>query len=196
MPEHHRIATDVPSVYGLVLNALIMLLLPLTVSASPYSIEIIKSARQLMVLDGDQIVKTFSVAYGKGGQGKKQQMGDKKTPVGKYKVLEFKTGSRFFLFMQINYPNLLDAWHGYRNDLISSSDFKDIANAYATNTLPPQDTALGGYIGLHGIGEVTTEKLDIHSVHNWTDGCIALRNEEISELRNYITIGTEVVIRE
>ena len=98
--------------------------------------------------------------------------------------------------MQINYPNVLDAWHGYQNDLISSSEFKSIATAYANNNMPPQNTALGGYIGLHGIGDITPEKLDIHGKFNWTEGCIALKNEEISELRNYITIGTQVLIRE
>jgi len=31
---------------------------------------------------------------------------------------------------------------------------------------------------------------------NWTEGCIALTNEEINELRNYVAIGTPVVIKE
>ena len=169
---------------------------PAFASTNPYHIEISKASQELAVHDGDNIIKTFRIALGKGGNGSKRHMGDNKTPIGHYKVVEFNMESKFHFFMQINYPNILDAWYGYKDDLISSTEFKSIAEAYANNQLPPQDTALGGHIGLHGIGDMTPEKLDIHAKHNWTDGCIALKNEEISELRNYITIGTRVLIRE
>ena len=96
--------------------------------------------------------------------------------------------------MQINYPNLLDAWHGYRNGLISASEFRTIAQAYKNTKMPPQNTALGGYIGIHGLGETNVEKLRIHATQNWTEGCIALKNQEIDELRHYVSIGTPVSI--
>ena len=98
--------------------------------------------------------------------------------------------------MQLDYPNLLDAWYGYKNNVISASDFKKIAYAYKQKKIPPQNTRLGGYIGIHGIGEETDQKLMIHNGFNWTDGCIALTNEQISELRKYVDIGTKVIIKE
>jgi lipoprotein-anchoring transpeptidase ErfK/SrfK len=98
--------------------------------------------------------------------------------------------------MLINYPNQVDAWHGYIDNRINAREFKQIIVANRNNQVPPQDTVLGGYIGLHGIGEVTEQKLSIHNKENWTEGCIALTNEEISELRNYVTIGTTIQIRE
>ena len=96
----------------------------------------------------------------------------------------------------MDYPNPLDAWRGYQNEVISAAEFKQIILAYKRNSLPPQDTGLGGYIGLHGIGPLTDEKNRIHAAHNWTEGCVALTNEEIIELRQYITRGARVVIRE
>ena len=61
---------------------------------------------------------------------------------------------------------------------------------------PPQNTRLGGAIGIHGIGEETADKLHIHDNLDWTEGCIALRNAEINELRPFLGLGTRVVIRE
>ncbi len=162
--------------------------------AGSLTIEVYKSNQELIVRDGNSIIKKYRVASGRGGAGTKMQLGDKKTPIGEYKILEFKENSRFHFFMQINYPNPVDAWYGYKNELINGEEFKEIIKASTVNELPPQDTRLGGYIGLHGIGEVTEEKISIHNRHDWTEGCIALTNEEISELRQFVTIGTPVLI--
>lgn len=51
--------------------------------------------------------------------------------------------------------------------------------------MPLQKTQLGGEIYIHGGG---TES-------DWTDGCVALTNEEITELFEAIPVGTEVEIK-
>ena len=172
-----------------------LLLIPPHTFAAPYSIEVYKSSEELVVKNGEEIIKRFHISSGKGGNCTKRIFGDNKTPVGKYKIIELNEDSRFHFFMLINYPNTVDAWYGYKNKLINGKQFKEIVKAVTSNTLPPQDTPLGGYIGLHGLGDVTYEKLSIHEQNNWTEGCIALRNEEISELREYVTIGTTILIR-
>lgn len=174
--------------------ALVILCLP--IKASPIQLEVSKSERALRVKDGDKILRTYQVAFGKGGDGTKRRRGDNKTPLGHYKVVEFKTDSRFHFFMQLDYPNVLDGWHGYRNRTISATEFKQIAVAYKNKTVPPQNTALGGYIGIHGIGTVTDRKIDIQESYDWTEGCIALKNEDINELRHFVSIGTEVIIKQ
>lgn len=165
-------------------------------SGNPYSLEVSKSSQELIVKDGDQVIKRFRISIGRGGDGTKRQRGDNKTPIGTYKILDFKANSRFHFFMLINYPNQVDAWHGYIDNRINAREFKQIIVANRNNQVPPQNTVLGGYIGLHGIGEITEQKLSIHNKENWTEGCIALTNEEISELRNYVTIGTTIQIKE
>lgn len=168
---------------------------PSFAAGNGFAIEIIKSAQELILKRGNQPYKTFRIAFGKGSNGPKRQRGDNKTPVGSYRILEFKPDSKFHFFMQLNYPNLLDAWHGYKDRLISPAEFKQIAISVKNHEMPPQDTRLGGYIGIHGVGEITKEKMKIHQSVNWTDGCIALTNEQITFLRKYVTIGTPVVIR-
>lgn len=172
------------------------MLLPPRAYADRYVIEIYKASQELVVKDGDETVKRFRVAFGKGGEGGKRRSGDNKTPVGRYKIMEFKKDSKFHFFMHLNYPSSTDAWYGYMNNVIDAKEFKEIIIANANGELPPQDTSLGGYIGLHGIGELTEKRLSIHDNHNWTEGCIALRNEEIIELRRYVTRGTPVLIME
>ena len=133
---------------------------------------------------------------GKGGKGTKRKQGDSKTPQGVYRVSKFKDSSRFHYFIQLDYPNLIDAWYGYKNKTIDANDFKRIASAYKNREAPPQDTALGGFIGIHGLGEENEEKLTIHQEINWTEGCIALTNAEVIDLKKFIDIGTPVIIKE
>ena len=160
-----------------------------------YRIVVTKSTRQLAVMQGNRIIKKYKIAFGKGHGPTKRQIGDNNTPTGRYRIVKFKPDSKFFFFMQLDYPNLLDAWYGYMGNIISSRDFRNIAAAFKNHQIPPQDTRLGGYIGIHGLGDVSAEALKIHRNNNWTDGCIALKNEEINELRRYVSIGTPIIIR-
>ena len=175
---------------------IILIVLCQVAAAAPYTIEIRKSDRILVVKQNEKTIKQYTIAHGRGGKGTKIRSGDKKTPTGTYRAIDFKTNSKFHFFIQLNYPNPLDAWRGYRNEVISAAEFKQIILAYKRKSLPPQYTGLGGYIGIHGIGRMTDEKNRIHEAHNWTEGCIAVKNEEINELKRYITLGTKVVIRE
>jgi murein L,D-transpeptidase YafK len=161
-----------------------------------YHLEIDKSERTLRVQLGLDVHREFQIASGSGGHGTKQQLGDKRTPEGIYRIVGFNDNSKFHLFMRLNYPNVKDAYNGFKNKLISRNEFDRIVNALHFGNLPPQNTALGGAIGIHGVGIENSKKLKIHTNMDWTNGCIALTNAEISELRRYVSRGTEVVIVE
>ncbi|MGQ0657707.1 MAG: L,D-transpeptidase family protein [Chromatiales bacterium] len=161
-----------------------------------YEIEVIKSKRLLLVKSGDKVEKSFRVSSGRGGKGDKQKLGDHKTPVGIYRIVQFKDSENFHLFMQLNYPNAKDAFWGLKNHRINRSQFDAIVQASHANGVPPQDTPLGGSIGIHGLGAQSTERLGKHTKIDWTEGCIALTNEQAEELRRYVSIGTRVVIVE
>lgn len=171
-------------------------LAPCDVPAQNYEIVIDKTARLLLVRAGAEVLKTFRVAVGRGGHGDKSMRGDNKTPIGTYRVIGFNDRSKFDTFIRLNYPNVKDAFYGLRNEVITRDDFDDIVAALRSGRTPPQNTALGGAIGIHGIGEETAEKLNIHDSLDWTEGCIALRNAEVRELRPFVSVGTRVVIRE
>ncbi len=161
-----------------------------------YSLEIDKSERTLIVRKGQHVARKFQVAVGRGGIGDKRIRGDNKTPLGVYRITEFKDDSGFDLFMRLNYPNVKDAFYGLRNHLISRKQFDAIVAAARNNALPPQDTSIGGAVGIHGLGEETAERVKVQQLLDWTRGCIALSNRDVHALRQYVDVGTKVTIRE
>ena len=158
-------------------------------------IEVIKSEQLLRVRRGDVTYREYPIAHGRGDRGAKEILGDKKTPEGIYRIAGINDSDRFHLFIRLNYPNVKDAFYGLKNNIINRREFDNIIDALRRGQLPPQNTALGGAIGIHGVGVETAKKLKIHANMNWTEGCIALTNAEVRELRDIIRVGTEVVIK-
>jgi len=166
------------------------------VQPARFELAIDKGARTLSVTEDGRVVKTYRISWGRGGEGDKLMEGDKRTPVGTYRIVDFNEASRFELFMHLNYPNVKDAFFGLKNGVITRDEFDAIIEALRNRRAPPQDTRLGGAIGIHGLGPADARKLQIHKAMNWTEGCIAMTNDEIYDLRRYVDIGTKVVIRE
>jgi len=172
---------------------------PITASEidSEHYIEISKSARRLLVIgSSNETLREYSIAVGRGGPGDKHRLGDQKTPIGVYEVAGFKSDSDFYYFIRLNYPNENDARKGFRSKLITKEKYNTILSALSRRETPPQNTALGGAIGIHGIGEESQEKIEMHGTLDWTQGCIALRNHEIDDLLSFLSVGIRVVIKD
>ena len=121
--------------------------------ADEYKIIVSKKNKEMVLEKAGTIIKKYKIATGKGGRGTKRRQGDSKTPTGTYRISKLRESSRFHYFIQLDYPNLIDAWHGYKNQVIDADEFKKIAAAYKNRKEPPQDTELGGFIGIHGLGK-------------------------------------------
>ena len=158
-------------------------------------IEVLKSEQVLRLRHGENVFREFPIAFGRGDRGPKERLGDKKTPEGIYRIVGMNESDRFHLFLRLNYPNVKDAFYGLKNKIISQQQFDAIISALKRGRLPPQNTPLGGAIGIHGVGAENGKTLKIHANMNWTEGCIAVTNAEIRELSQLIQIGTEVVIK-
>ncbi len=143
-----------------------------------------KSARQLLVFDGENLVKTYKIALGSNAFDNKQTEGDHKTPEGHFYLAVKNPKSKFHRSLGLSYPNAEDARRGLRDELITQEEHDEIVLAIRENRLPPQNTALGGEIYIHGGG---TEK-------DWTRGCIALENDDAEELFNVLPHGISVLI--
>ncbi|PCJ31014.1 MAG: L,D-transpeptidase [Gammaproteobacteria bacterium] len=155
---------------------------------------ILRSKHQLIVKKEGVVLQTFKVAFGSGGKKAKLRSGDHTTPKGSYKISDVRTSDRFHLFIQLNYPNVNDATRALKEKLIDRDEFRAIIAAHHNGKLPPQNTALGGAIGIHGIGHETQDKIEIHQIADWTKGCIAMRNHEIEVLSRYIDTNTQIHI--
>ena len=157
-----------------------------------YWVMIDAGKQTLSVLQGDQIKRVFrNISVGRNGYTVDHHEGDGKTPLGVFHIAWINPNSRFHLFFGLDYPNQQYADAALRHQLIDHDTFSAISQALYRGDLPPQDTPLGGHIGIHGLGRGSRF---IHDTTNWTEGCVALTNEQIDELAQWVTLGTKVVI--
>ncbi len=140
----------------------------------------------------DPITTFEKLAFGSGGVGMKVKRGDNITPKGTFAVGWVNGSSKFNIFIGLNYPNLEYAERAYRSGVIKEKAFLQIKDALNAGQTPPQHTPLGGYIGIHGVGKGS---LEIHQAIDWTNGCVALDNGQITKLAKVVRKGMVVHIR-
>jgi len=149
--------------------------------------------RTLSVMDGDRVLHVYGeISIGRNGVTRGKAVRDNKTPLGTYRISSIRIDTVFHRFFVISYPSLADAERAHASGRIDSADLAAIRRAHERGQEPPASTPLGGNIGIHGIGQGDPR---IHEDYNWTDGCIALTNEQIDSLSRWIRLGTKVVIR-
>jgi murein L,D-transpeptidase YafK len=143
-----------------------------------------KSKRTLTVFDGDKMIRSYKMVLGFDPNGDKETEGDGRTPEGNFYVFTKNPESRFHLSLGVSYPGREDAERGLKNGLISQTEHDEILAAIAEQRMPLQKTKLGGEIYIHGGGTLS----------DWTDGCVALDNAEMTELFEAIPVGAKVTI--
>jgi len=133
---------------------------------------ITKQQRQLSLYAGSDLIKTYRVAMGGNPVGPKLMQGDKKTPEGIYTIDSKNRNSRYHQALHISYPNA-----------------DDRKRAKALGAAP------GGDIMIHGIKKGYAWVGSLQADLDWTQGCIAVTDEEIEEIFRLVPIGTVVEIR-
>lgn len=133
---------------------------------------IVKSVRELRLMDGEKVLKTYKVALGTHPVGPKQKQGDGKTPEGVYKISGRNVNSAYHRSLRVSYPNA-----------------EDLAGAKKAGVNP------GGDIFIHGLPKDYAWLGAAHRMHDWTLGCIAVTNEEIEEIWRAVANGTTVEIK-
>jgi murein L,D-transpeptidase YafK len=131
-----------------------------------------KAAHTLALFRGDHLLKTYRVALGPNVKGAKERQGDGRTPEGKYIVDSRKRDSAFHRALHISYPNEQDRRRARRLGV------------------PP-----GGDIMIHGLPNGMGAIGKAHRIRDWTQGCIAVTNEEIEEIWRVVPNGTLVEIK-
>ena len=133
---------------------------------------VLKKERALTLLSQGHAIRTYKVALGGSPVGTKQQQGDRKTPEGKYVLDRRNPKSQFYKSIHISYPNEQD-WKRAKE----------------------RGVAPGGDIMIHGLPNGFGTLGAMHRLHDWTDGCIAVTNNEIDEIWKLVPDGTPIEIR-
>jgi len=147
----------------------------------------------LTVKRGDDTLKEFeNIAIGSNGPTLAKRVNDETTPLGDFRIARINPRSRFRVFLGFDYPTMEHAQRALADGRLGPEEYLAINNAWLAQQPPPQNTTLGGHLGIHGLG-VGDKK--IHGRFNWTEGCIAVTNEQIDELAHWVGIGTLVSVR-
>jgi len=133
---------------------------------------VLKREHKLQLVDGEKVIRTYTVALGRGGLSPKRRQGDHLTPEGLYQIDRRNKNSRFYRALHISYPNEID---------------RERALKLGVNP--------GGDIMIHGITNGLSWLGSMHRAIDWTDGCIAVTDAEIDEIWSMVPDGTPVEIR-
>ncbi|MFI5110178.1 MAG: murein L,D-transpeptidase family protein [Terriglobales bacterium] len=131
-----------------------------------------KHERRLVLLSQGKEMHSYKVALGSEPVGPKTRQGDHRTPEGVYTLDSRNPNSHFYQAFHISYPNS-----------------KDIATAKKLGVSP------GGDIMLHGLPKEYAWVGKAHVLHDWTNGCIAVTNEEMDEIWKLVRVGTPIEIQ-
>jgi murein L,D-transpeptidase YafK len=147
----------------------------------------------LSILQGTERLRIYeNISIGRGGTTQDKRRDDKKTPLGEFRISRISQITPFHRFFGLDYPTPEQAERALEQGVISERQYTRIREARRRGKAPPQNTPLGGYIGIHGVGAGDPV---IHQDFNWTNGCIALSNEQVDDMRKWLRIGTRVVVR-
>lgn len=140
------------------------------------------------------LIKTYKAVFGKNSSTLKTSSTDNVTPIGEYKICAIDTVSKYHKFLHLNYPNEHDAAEAFKQKYIFADEMNVILLSVKNNECPPKETKLGSDVGIHGIGTYNIIFKNLPFSFNWTNGSIAVSNENIDELYSIIKIGTPVKI--
>jgi murein L,D-transpeptidase YafK len=118
-----------------------------------------KAQRRLLLMHGGDVVRSYHVSLGLNPLGQKERAGDFRTPEGSYRLERRNPRSEYFLSIKVSYPNDLDLRR---------------AHAHHWDT--------GGSIMIHGLPNWLKHEPEYYEKNDWTDGCIALSNADMTEI--------------
>ena len=130
-----------------------------------------KSERRMELLRDGRTIANYKVSLGLNPTGHKDREGDFRTPEGSYRLTSRNSRSDFFLSVRVSYPEPVDLALARRNGW-----------------------SPGGLIMVHGLPNVPKYSRDRYLNTDWTDGCIALSNEDMLDFWLLTGPGTPIEI--
>jgi murein L,D-transpeptidase YafK len=154
--------------------AILTLAAAMRLHAQPHADRIIvhKQTRTMELMHAGQVIKTYKVALGGEPVGPKTRQGDHRTPEGVYVIDSRNAQSQFHRSLHISYPSAADREHARKLGV-----------------------PLGGDIYIHGLPNGYGFIGAAHRARDWTDGCIAVTDQEIEQIWLHVDNGAPVEIQ-
>ena len=133
---------------------------------------VLKRARRMLLLGNDRVLREYEIALGRHPHGPKRNHGDGRTPEGRYRLDWRIENSIYHRALHVSYPNEADLEFARKAGL-------DTGGGVMIHGLPPDARWVGG----------------THSDYDWTNGCIAVSDDEMDEIWGLVDDGTPIEIR-
>jgi murein L,D-transpeptidase YafK len=133
---------------------------------------VVKGERRLYLMRSGVPFRSFRVWLGLDPKGHKEYEGDFRTPEGEYRLDAKNSQSEYFLSIHVSYPNR-----------------EDVERARRSHREP------GGAIMIHGLPNVPKHSTEYYLRNDWTNGCIALSNDDMLEVWLLTRVDTPIEIR-
>ena len=142
------------------------------------SIVIDKSDYELNVYDDKGWYATYPVVFGNNSLDDKKMQGDKNTPEGTFHIASKRVHEKWCRYMGLDYP---------------TAESNEKFNLRKQRGEIPANAKIGGGVGIHGTWP--HEDFVIDRYKNWTEGCISMKNSDVTELYTFTKTGAKVIIR-
>ncbi|MGI9493961.1 MAG: L,D-transpeptidase family protein [Geminicoccaceae bacterium] len=130
-----------------------------------------KEERLLQLKRNGHVIRSFHVALGLEPKGHKRTEGDGRTPEGVYTLDWRNEKSQFYRSIHVSYPRSQD---------------QETAKRWGSSP--------GGMIMIHGLPNGRDRNELDHPQSDWTNGCIAVTNEEMDDIWSLVEDGTTIII--
>ena len=132
-----------------------------------------KALRKMTLLSKNDVIAIYDISLGFNPTGNKEKKDDGRTPEGRYFIAEKIANSKNTLSLKISYPSK-----------------QDLLNARKRQVHPGDNVMIHGYPNIYPdwLGNMLLKNKD------WTDGNIALSNNDVKQLWNYTKVGTIIDI--
>lgn len=144
----------------------------------PLRLEVFKAQFAMVAFRGTAPLKVYPVSLSGAPVGTKLQMGDRKTPEGRYRAFRHVSPT-YGASLLLGYPNWVDAFRGFLMGFITYAQFRQIERALELGLPPPQNTPLGAQILIH---TSRTRADSCATCQNWSMGCIVLERRDLEEI--------------
>lgn len=143
-----------------------------TINKESIHLKVVKSKYRMYAYHGKNLLTSYKCVFGPNCTKQKLMEGDRCTPEGTFTISQSREHDKWEKFMLLDYPN---------------EESRRLHEQAKNTGFIPKDARIGGAVGIHGIWKNGDNVIDLK--HNWTDGCVSLKNKDVDELATLIIPG-------
>ncbi|MEZ6194319.1 MAG: L,D-transpeptidase [Planctomycetota bacterium] len=149
--------------------------------------------KTLTLFDGDVALKRWDVALGRNQQNGVIWKGSGSTPLGEFRIIEKhereSVMSRGTRYLRINFPDVDALDQAWMRDRIDDETYEKWEDLIEKGEPLPPNPVFDEAVGIQG------NWFHVRGFNVAGDGSISMRNSDVNELFEYVTVGTPVTIR-